>query len=129
MAATHPVINSPDDALRELKAGISVSGIMSLSTTTTPWKLKKNEGRAKPHSLILVHGLQGCRRDNFRSGIGHIFVTRVAGNIDDDDISGSMEYAVEHAGAKLIVVMATPNAALSKVQLPMQSRESYAADC
>ena len=41
----------------------------------------------------------------FDQGIGKIFVIRVAGNIEDDNIVGSMEYAVEHSGSKLIVVM------------------------
>jgi carbonic anhydrase len=41
----------------------------------------------------------------FDQGIGNIFTIRVAGNIEDENILGSMEYAVEHAGSKVIVVM------------------------
>ncbi|MBX7109536.1 MAG: hypothetical protein K1X61_12870 [Chitinophagales bacterium] len=41
----------------------------------------------------------------FDKGIGDIFVARVAGNIVNEDILGSMEYACKVAGAKLIVVM------------------------
>jgi carbonic anhydrase len=41
----------------------------------------------------------------FDQGIGNIFVLRVAGNIEDENILGSMEYAVEHSGSRLIVVM------------------------
>ena len=41
----------------------------------------------------------------FDQGIGNIFVARVAGNIHDDYILGSMEYAVEAKHCKLIVVM------------------------
>lgn len=38
-------------------------------------------------------------------GIGDIFVGRVAGNIADEDIMGSMEFACKAAGAKVVLVM------------------------
>jgi carbonic anhydrase len=41
----------------------------------------------------------------FDQGIGDLFVIRVAGNIVDDDVAGSIEYAVDHLGTKLLVVM------------------------
>src|SRR5205085_7106349 len=37
--------------------------------------------------------------------IGDLFVVRVAGNLVDDYALGSIEYAVEHLGARLIVVL------------------------
>ena len=41
----------------------------------------------------------------FDQGLGDIFVIRVAGNITDDNALGSIEYAVEHLKANLIVVL------------------------
>lgn len=41
----------------------------------------------------------------FDQGIGDIFNARVAGNVLNDDILGSMEFACKAAGAKLIVVV------------------------
>ncbi len=41
----------------------------------------------------------------FDQGLGVLFVVRVAGNIPDDHILGSIEYAVEHLGSRLIVVL------------------------
>lgn len=41
----------------------------------------------------------------FDTGLGELFVTRLAGAIVDDAAIGSIEYAVEHLGAKLIVVV------------------------
>ncbi|MDD5229533.1 MAG: carbonic anhydrase family protein [Methylococcales bacterium] len=41
----------------------------------------------------------------FDQGLGDVFSTRVAGNIVNDDILGSMEYACKVAGSKLIVVL------------------------
>jgi carbonic anhydrase len=41
----------------------------------------------------------------FNLGIGDIFKARVAGNIENDDLLGSMEFATKLSGAKLVVVM------------------------
>ncbi|MEI6069576.1 MAG: carbonic anhydrase family protein, partial [Methylococcaceae bacterium] len=41
----------------------------------------------------------------FDQGLGDVFSTRVAGNIINNDILGSMEYACKLAGSKLIVVL------------------------
>jgi len=41
----------------------------------------------------------------FDQGIGDVFNARVAGNIVDEDILGSMEYSCKVAGAKLILVI------------------------
>lgn len=43
--------------------------------------------------------------DVFQRGIGDLFVARVAGNIVNDDILGSLELACKVSGAKLIVVL------------------------
>ena len=41
----------------------------------------------------------------FSAGLGDLFVIRVAGNVIDDHQLGSIEYAAEHLGCRLIVVM------------------------
>ncbi len=41
----------------------------------------------------------------FDQGIGDVFAPRIAGNVLDDDILGSLEYASKVAGARLIVVL------------------------
>ena len=41
----------------------------------------------------------------FDQGLGDLFVVRVAGNVIDDHGLGSIEYAVDHLGARLIVVL------------------------
>jgi carbonic anhydrase len=43
--------------------------------------------------------------DVFHKGIGDLFVIRVAGNIINPDILGSMEYGCKASGAKVIVVL------------------------
>lgn len=41
----------------------------------------------------------------FDQGIGDIFSVRVAGNVVNEDVLGSMEYACKVAGSKILVVM------------------------
>ena len=41
----------------------------------------------------------------FSAGIGDLFVIRIAGNVMDDHQLGSIEYAVEHLGCGLVVVL------------------------
>jgi carbonic anhydrase len=45
----------------------------------------------------------------FDQGLGDIFSIRIAGNILNDDILGSMEFACKIAGSKLIVVLGHTN--------------------
>jgi carbonic anhydrase len=45
----------------------------------------------------------------FDKGLGDLFVIRVAGNIADDAVIGSIEYAVEHLHTPLVVVMGHQN--------------------
>jgi len=62
----------------------------------------------------------------FDKGLGDLFVIRVAGNIIDDAVLGSVEYAVEHLHTPLVVVMGHKNcgavaAAVSDLQDPAKS--------
>jgi carbonic anhydrase len=41
----------------------------------------------------------------FDEGLGDLFVVRVAGHIVDNAVTGSIEYAVEHLGSKLVLVL------------------------
>lgn len=58
----------------------------------------------------------------FDQGIGDIFSVRVAGNVINEDVLGSMEYACKVAGSKILVVMGhtkcgAVNAACNNVEL------------
>lgn len=41
----------------------------------------------------------------FDQGLGDLFVVRVAGNVVEDSAIASIEYAVEHLGVKLVIVL------------------------
>jgi len=47
--------------------------------------------------------------DIFDKGIGDVFVARVAGNVINEDILGSLEYGCAVAGAKVVVVLGHEN--------------------
>ncbi len=67
---------------------------------------KDLEGTQHPFAVILGSADSRVPPELlFDQGLGDLFVIRVAGNIVDDAILGSIEYAVEHLGAKLILVL------------------------
>ncbi len=45
----------------------------------------------------------------FVQGLGDLFVARVAGNYPDDLVSASVDYAVEHLGSRLVMVLGHQN--------------------
>lgn len=100
------IIQTPDDAIKELKNGNDRFLQSKLINTKYKEQIEQTKPGQKPHSVILT-----CMDSRvppeiiFDQGIGNIFVLRVAGNIEDENILGSLEYAVEHANSKLIVVM------------------------
>lgn len=100
------LIQTADDAINELKNGNK--RFLEGRPVNTNYKdeIEQTKKGQKPHSVIL-----SCMDSRvppeiiFDQGIGHIFVIRVAGNIEDENVLGSIEYAVEHSGSKLITVM------------------------
>ena len=59
-----------------------------------------------PHAVILsCIDSRAPAEIVFDAGLGDIFNARIAGNIADNDLVGSMEFACAVAGAKLVVVM------------------------
>jgi carbonic anhydrase len=102
----HAVINSSDDALNELKNGNKRFTDGKLENTDYKEQVQSVKDDQHPHSVIL-----SCLDSRvppeivFDQGFGNIFVARVAGNIEDDNILGSLEFATKIKGSKLIVVM------------------------
>jgi len=105
-SAKHPIIINPDDALAELKNGNQRFLENKPININYKEEIEATKADQRPHSLIL-----SCVDSRippeiiFDQGIGNIFVARVAGNIEDPNILGSMEFATKIKGTKLIVVM------------------------
>lgn len=99
-------INTPAEALAELKNGNQRFVGGKLTNINYHEQIELTKSDQHPHSLIL-----SCLDSRippeiiFDQGIGNIFVARVAGNVEDPNILGSMEFATKIKGTKLIVVM------------------------
>jgi carbonic anhydrase len=64
------------------------------------------------HPMAAILGCIDSRVSNeliFDIGLGDVFSAHVAGNVVNDDVIGSLEYACKHAGAKLILVLGHSN--------------------
>jgi carbonic anhydrase len=60
----------------------------------------------KPYAIILTCSDSRVPPEMiFDKGLGEIFVVRVAGNILDPVVLGSIEYAAEHLGSSLVMVL------------------------
>jgi carbonic anhydrase len=114
---------TPDIVLEELKAGNAKFTNNELTARDNSAMVRKAATGQYPKAVIL-----SCLdsrvpvEDVFNEGIGDLFVGRVAGNIVNDDLLGSMEYGCKVAGAKLIVVLGhgscgAVKAAIDNVQL------------
>jgi carbonic anhydrase len=63
------------------------------------------EGQAPFASILSCSDSRVIPEFVFVQGIGQLFVTRVAGNYPDDLVTGSIEYAIEHLGTTVILVL------------------------
>ncbi|SDN04068.1 carbonic anhydrase [Pedobacter steynii] len=96
----------PIDVLERLKKGNLDFTKDNLTIRNTTERVRKSSLGQYPKAVIL-----SCLdsrvpvEDIFHSGIGNLFVARVAGNIVNDDILGSLEYACKVSGAKLVLVL------------------------
>src|SRR5690242_17494771 len=67
-----------------------------------------NETTESQHPFAVIISCMDSRTSAeliFDQGLGDIFSIRIAGNVVNDDIVGSMEYACNVVGSKLIVVL------------------------
>lgn len=97
---------TPNAALERLTAGNArfVAG----QTLARDWARERSATADGQYPFAVVLSCLDSRASSeiiFDQGLGEIFNARVAGNIVNDDILGSMEFACKAAGAKLIVVI------------------------
>jgi carbonic anhydrase len=73
---------------------------------SSPYFRKKcAQGQSPPAAVLACADSRVAPEILFDQGLGDLFVTRVAGNLANPMILGSLEYAVEHLGTKLIIVL------------------------
>ena len=118
------------ESLARLRAGnarfaANVRGIESFLSQERRAQLA--EGQA-PHAVVL-----GCSDSRvpveivFDQGLGDLFVIRVAGNIVAPSLVGSVEYAAEFFGTRLVVVLGhsrcgAVNATIDELQRPAENQ-------
>lgn len=97
---------SPDTILQRLKEGNRRFTENNITARDHSKMVRATARGQYPKSVVL-----SCLdsripvEDVFDKGIGDMFVARNAGNIVNEDVLGSMEYACKVSGAKLILVM------------------------
>jgi len=97
---------TPAQALERLKTGNEryVSG-QSLRRDLAAERAATASGQSPSAVVLSCLDSRTSSELVFDQGIGEIFNARVAGNVLNDDILGSMEFACKAAGAKLIAVV------------------------
>ena len=99
---------SPDEALQNLMDGNQhyVENKMTNAAKTDPATRTSLARSQKPYAIILTCSDSRVPPEIvFDKGLGELFVVRVAGNIPDPVVIGSIEYAAEHLGSTLVMVL------------------------
>src|SRR5262245_57465766 len=112
LATARPVTvqkaNSPEAALNELIAGNERFAADRLTSVEHDLKILKEHTVEKQEPFAAVLACADSRVPVelvFDQTIGHLFVTRVAGNIVTPEIVASLEYAVAVLGVKVLLVL------------------------
>jgi carbonic anhydrase len=122
----HPVQPSvaPSEAISKLKEG---NGRYTSANLQHPGQTteRRTELAKSQHPFAIILSCSDSRVPPeivFDQGLGDLFVARVAGNVINDEGLGSIEYAVDHLGSRLIVVLGHQNCGAVKA-----ARETIAA--
>lgn len=112
LAATAPLLAqsnlTPDAALQELVAGNQRFAANQLQSIEHDLTVLKERTVDKQEPFAAVHSCADSRVPVeliFDQTIGHIFVTRVAGNLVTPELIGSLEYGVAVLGVKVLLVL------------------------
>jgi len=121
---------SAREALERLREGNRrfVSGTVKGATSPGHAQLAELAKKQEPHAIIL-----GCSDSRvpleivFDQGLGDLFVIRVAGNVVAPSQVGSIEFAADRFGTRLVVVLGHSQcgaviATLEELQQPMESQ-------
>ncbi len=97
---------TPDKVLNDLMAGNERFTGKNMHQRDYSSQIDQTSGGQWPQAVVL-----SCIDSRvpveivFDQGVGDIFVARVAGNFENTDILGSMEYSCKVAGSKLVFVL------------------------
>jgi len=106
-ADDHGASLDADSALAKLKEG-NARFATSKDSSSKPTAAKRAETAQAQHPFAIILACADSRTGPeiiFDENIGDLFVIRTAGNLVDEHALGSVEYAVEHLGTRLVVVL------------------------
>ena len=128
LAAPHTAIAqsvlSPDAALEELMNGNKRFTSDQLTSFEADLRILKQNTEEKQEPFAAVLSCADSRVPVeliFDQTIGHVFVTRVAGNVSTSEIIASLEYGAAVLGTKVILVMGHGNC--GAVKATIQAKE------
>jgi carbonic anhydrase len=107
VANEHARSVSPDAALARLQEG-NARFTAALVSQGKPTAARRAETAQSQHPFAVIVGCADSRTPPeliFDQNIGDLFVVRVAGNLVGEHALGSIEYAVDHLGVRLVVVL------------------------
>ena len=101
-------MTAAQEALERLMDGnrIYLGAETAHGDTSPAARLRTSRAGQSPYAIIVsCSDSRVIPESIFSAGIGELFVIRVAGNVIDNHQLGSIEYAAEHLGCKLIMVL------------------------
>lgn len=107
LATLIPAQESADTALAALRAGnerfVHVQGLSHKKDQGTRMSLARGQN---PRAIVLCCADSRVPPEHvFDAGLGELFVVRLAGNAVDEEVLASIEYAADHLGTRLCVVL------------------------
>ena len=99
---------SAEEAFKRLKDGNNtyLNAEKNAGDISPKMRLFTSQNGQSPYAVIVSCADSRVIPESiFSAGIGELFVIRAAGNVVDNFALGSVEYAVEHLGCRLVVVM------------------------
>lgn len=110
---------APGDALQRLLEG---NGRYALDLRLNPGRTEPRRAQIAtgqhPFAIIVTDSDSRATPEVlFDQGLGDLFVVRAAGMVLDDEMIGSIEYGVEHLGAKVILVLGPERSGAVRVAL------------
>ena len=105
-------IMSPQEAISRLQEGNQryITSMQCIGDTSSAQREKTLTEGQNPYAVIVTcSDSRVIPEAIFSAGIGDLFVIRIAGNVMDDHQLGSIEYAAEHLGCSLVVVLGHPH--------------------
>ena len=98
---------SPGHIISDLREGNRrfALGLSSLADSSPQRRAALASGQSPSIAVLSCSDSRVPPELVFDQGLGDLFVVRVAGNVVDDAVLGSLRYAVQHLGVKMIIVL------------------------